>query len=97
MSNAAVNPISLEIPILQNRSVLPEVLSNNVTGRSIFDPQSLIQSFREATLPFVVKELGLIECKGLDHATGGKFFETIMGPGSDFGGNYLCQPTCGGL
>lgn len=96
LSSAAVNPVSLEVPIAQNRSVLPEVLSNNVTGRSFFEPQTLTQRIREYTLPFVVKKLGLIECQGLDHAFHGNFFQNIMGEGADFGGNYLCQPTCGG-
>ncbi|CAL8113328.1 unnamed protein product [Orchesella dallaii] len=86
---AITKPLDIE-PIAVKTNVLPEVSSNNVTGRS------LIQNIRDVVLPFVVRQLGIIECMGADHATGGNFFESILGPGADAGGNYLCQPTCGG-
>ncbi|CAL8143142.1 unnamed protein product [Orchesella dallaii] len=63
-----------------------DLTSGNRSARALLD----------STLPFVMRELGLIECTGFDHSTHIPFFETVFGQGVDFGGNYLCMPTCGG-
>jgi len=48
-------------------------------------------------LDFVAKKIGVIECKGADGVTGGSLMKIVMGPNADFGGDYLCEPTCGGI
>lgn len=42
------------------------------------------------------QEMGKMQCKGADHVTGIDFVKTGAGEGVDFGGDYLCGPTCGG-
>ncbi|CAL8113325.1 unnamed protein product [Orchesella dallaii] len=80
-----------------------EVLNEGLTNGSLILPNGtragrsfLTDLLRHTRLPFVVREIGMIECMGADHFFGGNFFETLLGPGNDFGGNFICQPTCGG-
>lgn len=50
-----------------------------------------------ATLPFVLRSAGFIECEGANPTTAGSFFSRILGPKVNYTqSDYLCGPTCQG-
>lgn len=56
------------------------------------------QDMIHATLPFVLRSAGFIECQGANPEAAGQFFGQILGNNIDYNrSDYLCGPTCEGL
>lgn len=70
-------------------------LNETLGGDRKISPRNEIFS---ATLPFVLRPAGLLECQGADNQTAGNFFEQILGSDMSYNqSSYLCGPTCRGL